>query len=217
MRKPMNHANQFSGENLSDEHSKGTKLTIAPGQAIRHRRELLGWKGVELARRSRVNSRTLDAIEKGRIASPSLHNLEAIAGALGISVAALFAGTSPSDQNKIFMLGNQKGEHTLEFPKEGFRVVCYTPFIPNLFVGKVILKGETRIEHRTFPTSGRIFIQTIMGKLFLNFDGKEHLIREGYYAFFDGSFPHFYYNPQFKESTFLLVTSPSFLTSNQKI
>ena len=66
-----------------------TKLSIAPGQAIRARREILGWRAVELARRSGVNPRTLDAIEKGRIESPSLRNLGAIARALGISVATL--------------------------------------------------------------------------------------------------------------------------------
>ena len=190
------------------------KSKIVPGQSIKHKRELLGWRAIELARRSGINPRTLDAIEKGRIETPSLRSLEAIARALGVSVASFFAGAEPSKGDQIFIGGNQKGQHTLEFPKEGFRVVCYTPLIPNLFVGKVIFKAETRIEHQTLPTSGMIFAQAIIGKLSINFDGKDHLIREGNYAFFDGCFPHSYYNPQLKESTFLLIASPSFLTSN---
>ncbi len=204
---------QDKGKGMSKEKRKSG---IVPGQAIKYRRELLGWRAIELARRSGVNPRTLDAIEKGRIESPSLRNLEVIANALGVSVASFFAGTDPKSGDRIFIGGNQKGQHTLEFPKEGFRVICYTPLVPNFFVGKVILKPETHIKHQAFQTSGMIFAQAIMGKLSINFDGKDHLIREGNYAFFDGCFPHSYYNPQFKESTFLLVTSPSFLSSNPR-
>ncbi len=188
-----------------------TKLTAAPGQAIRRRREMLGWKAIELSRKSGVNPRTLDAIEKGRIESPSLRNLESLARTLGISTASLFSNHE-TDPDRFFLGGNQKGQHTLEFQKFGFRLVCYTPLVHQFFVGKVILKGETKIEHKTLPTSGMIMAQVIMGKLSVHFEGKEHLIREGNYAFFDGCFPHYFYNPQYKECTFLLVTAPSFLT-----
>lgn len=189
------------------------RLNIFPGAAIRKKRELLGWKAIELAKRSGLNPRTLDAIEKGRIESPSLRNLDAVAKTLGISVAALFAEVK-AESASLFIGGNQKGLHALEFPKDVFRVVCYAPLIPHFFVGKVIVKGETRIEHRMLPTSGMIFIQTIMGKISVQLEGKEHLVREGSYAFFDGCFPHSFYNPQYKESTFLLITAPSFLSPN---
>lgn len=190
---------------------KKMKLGVAPGEAIRHRREFLGWKAIELARRSGINPRTLDAIEKGRIESPSLRNLESIAQTLGISLAALFS-TTESETDRIFLGGNQKGQQTLEFQKHGFRVVSYTPIGSNFFVGKVIVKAETCIEHQALPTSGMVFVQAIMGKLSVRFDGKDYLVKEGNYVFFDGCFSHSYHNPQFKESTFLLVTVPSFLT-----
>ena len=192
------------------------KITIAPGQVIRRKRESLGLKGAELARKSGLNPRTLDAIEKGRIESPSLKNLEFVASALGISVAALFV-ENKVENDGLFIGGNQKGQHTIEFPKDGFRVVCFIPLVTSFFVGKVIVKGETRIERRAFPTVGLIFVQTIMGKMSVNFEGKDYLIREGNYAFFDGSFQHSFHNPHYKESTFLLVTAPSFLSSNSEI
>lgn len=195
--------------------SKKRISLIFPGRAIQERRKLLGWRGVELAKRSGINSRTLDAIEKGRIKSPSLQSLEAVSEALGISVASLFV-TEETKQLGLFTSGDQKGQHVLEFPKNGFRVVCYTPMIPHLFSGKVIVKAETRIEPKALPTSGSIFVQPIMGKLSIHFDGKDYLIREGNYAFFDGYFPHSFSNPQIKESTFLLVTTPSFLSLNSK-
>lgn len=190
---------------------KKVKLTTAPGQIIRRRRELLGWRAIELSRKSGVNPRTLDAIEKGRIESPSLRNLECLARALSVSTASLFSNHE-TDRERFFLGGNQKGQHTLEFQKHGFRVVCYTPLVHHFFVGKVILQGEKKIEQKVLPTSGMILAQVIMGKLAVHFEGKEHLIREGNYAFFDGCFPHSFSNPQFKECTFLLVTAPSFLT-----
>src|SRR3989338_6492999 len=102
------------------EESAKKKSTLSPGTAIRRRRELLGWKAIELSRRSGLNPRTLDAIEKGRIESPSIRNLESVARALNVSVAALFSGAK-SDLDRVFIGGNQKGQHTLEFPKNGFR------------------------------------------------------------------------------------------------
>lgn len=195
------------------ENDRKSKLAVAPGQVIRRRRQFLGWKAVELARKSGINPRTLDAIEKGRIESPSLRNLESISRSLGISTASLFS-TSEENHDLFFLGGNQKGQSLLEFPKYGFRVVCYTPFVPNFFIGKVIVQGETKIERKVLPTSGMVFVQTIMGKLCVQFDGKEQFIREGNYAVFDGTFVHSFSNPQFKETTFLIVTSPSFLSAN---
>ncbi|MBI4395073.1 MAG: helix-turn-helix domain-containing protein [Candidatus Omnitrophica bacterium] len=188
---------------------------IFPGRIVEGRRKFLGWTGVELAKRSGINPRTLDAIEKGRIKSPSLANLEALAEVLEISVASLFV-TEELGQTALFSSGDQKGKHILEFPKHGFRIVCYTPMVPHLFAGKVVVKAQTPIEHKVLPTSGSIFVQPIMGKLSIYFDGKDYLIREGNYAFFDGSFPHSFFNPQLKESTFLLITTPSFLSLSSK-
>ena len=188
-------------------------LSVFPGRVIETRRKHMAMKGIELARKAGINPRTLDAIEKGRIKSPSIDSLTAIANALGISVASLFVNENKGISEYLFLTGDQKGQETLEFPKAGFRVVCYTPLVSDLFVGKVILKGEANIEHRILPTSGMIFVQVIIGKLVVNFDGKDQLIREGNYTFFNGSFPHSFHNPQFKETAFLLITTPSFLVS----
>jgi len=191
-------------------------LGIHPGQVIRSRRQWLGWKAVELARRAEVDPRTINAIEKERIKTPSLKNLVSLAHALDISVASLFSAPDPQE-NKIFLNGNQKGNHTLAFSKAGFRVICYSPMIPDLFVGKVILSLGTHVGHERLPTQGMIFAQPIIGKLRITFDGEEFLVREGSYVFFDGRFPHSYSNPELRESTFLLVTAPSFLSSGNVV
>jgi transcriptional regulator with XRE-family HTH domain len=183
---------------------------IQPGRVIRERRDALGLKAVDLARKASINPGTLDAIEKGRVQTPSLPMLVSLAKALEISVASLFSEEG-NEAPAIFQLGNLKGLHTLEFPKNGFRIIRYTPVVRDCFIGKVILNGQTRINHDTLPTSGMIFVQAIIGKLIVCFDGRENLIREGNYAFFDGHFKHSFCNPQPKENSFFLVTVPSFL------
>lgn len=184
-----------------------------PGEVIRQRRQLLGWKAVDLAKRAGINPRTVNAIEMGRIQTPSLKNLESMTRVLGISLASLFSNSGENGGTAFFSAG-QKGHHTLDFKKEGFRVFCYTPLVPlvtDMFVGKVIMNGEAEVKHEILPTQGMIFVQAIIGKMGLRFDGAEHLIREGNYVFFDGRFPHSFFNPQLREAAFLLVTTPSFL------
>lgn len=201
---------QHKEEEMARKKAKKAGVTIAPGRVIRERRQQAGWKASMLARRAGVNSRTLNAIEMGRIKSPSLAHLQALSKALGVSVATFFSDQSP-DSDQAFLLGDQKGKQTIEFPKDGFRIVCYTPLVQQLFVGKIMLRGETKIERHNLPTSGMVFTQPLIGKLAVWFDGKEHLIREGNYTFFDGTFPHHFYNPLHREISFLLVTTPSFL------
>jgi len=196
--------------------SSSVESSVCPGQIIQRRREFLGLKQIELARLSNVNPRTLDAIEKGRTQIPSISLLKSLAKVLNVSVAAFFAEVRPGGRHAI-EVGNQKGLQTLEFARQGFRVVCYTPMIPDLFVGKVILDRETKITRELLPTRGMIFVQSVIGRVSIEFDGSDYLVREGHYAFFNGEFPHTYYNPLLKESSFLLVTVPSFLTRGRSV
>lgn len=190
-------------------------LSVDPGRILRERRELIGWKAIEVARRAGINPRTLNAIELGRIASPSLRHLESLAHVLGISMASLFSVQGDAS-DRMFLVGNPKGVQTLEFRREGFRIVCYTPLVGDFFVGKVILQGEKQIEERTLPTSGVVFVQPIFGKLSVMFNGRESLVGEGNYVFMDGSFPHTFQNPGSREVSFFLVTVPSFLARLSK-
>lgn len=190
------------------------RRSLHPGKVIRDTRRLLGWKSIDLARRAGINPQTANAIEIGRIKNPALKSLEAMAHALGLSMAALFSNVQPPAERTMVVHGNQKGHHTLEFPKAGFRIICYLPFLADLFIGKVVVSGGTAIEHNILPTRGFVFVQAIIGKLGVRISGEDHLIREGHYLFFDAGVPHGYFNPQMRESTFLLTAVPSFLSAS---
>ena len=59
------------------------------GRGIRRRRRQSGYSQEELAFRAGVHVTYLSGIERG-VRNPSLKNIRAIAGALGVPVAALF-------------------------------------------------------------------------------------------------------------------------------
>ncbi len=187
------------------------KSMLAPGKVIRAKRESAGLRNADLARRTGIHPVTLSAIETGRIVTPSLKHLVSISKVLGISIASLFVEPRGSERPS-FLLGTQKGEQFLDFPKYGFRIVCYTPMASSLFIGKVVLEAGRGLSGEEFRTSGSIYVQPILGKITIEFDGETRLVKEGGYAFFDGSFPYSISNAVASEPTsFLLITSPSFL------
>lgn len=212
MKKKRSHSKSAVSRRMDSEpKSVPLSILIRPGRVIAERRRRMGLKAIELSRLSGVDPRTLDAIEKERVKMPSLTTLEPLVRVLGISVASLFSDGRPQVK-RMFHQGGQKGLHTLEFPKDGFRVICYTPLVPDMFVGKVIIEGEKRIASHALPVSGSVFVQVLIGRLLVAIGDSEYSIREGNYAFFDGNVPHHYLNPQSKDNSFLLVTIPSFLS-----
>ncbi|OGW79616.1 MAG: hypothetical protein A3G33_07425 [Omnitrophica bacterium RIFCSPLOWO2_12_FULL_44_17] len=188
---------------------------INPGDVIRRRRLALELREIDLAKAAGIQPGTLDAIEKGRVKNPSVSFLCSIAQALGISVASLFSEIEEGRDHRIFT-GNQKGVHVLEFPKNGARIICYTPIEAGYFVGKVLLRPGAKIERKLLATKGHCFAQSIIGKLILEFDKKEYVVKEGDYVCFEGQFPYSFNNSQMKETSFLLITIPSFLAAGSR-
>ena len=197
---------------MTDNGKHAANVLVLPGRVIRARRKEMGWKASDLARKSGVNARTLSAIEMGRIELPSLKHLHQISTSLGISIAALFAAQQ-KNPNLVFFVGNQKGTQKIDYLNDGFKIICYTPHLYELFVGKVILEGERRISREKLPLAGMLFVQTLLGKLAVVFEGKEHVVKEGGYVFLDGCLSHEFYNPLQSETSFLLVTAPSIFAS----
>ncbi len=181
------------------------------GIVIRAFREQKGKKAVEVAKSSGIDPRTFTAIETGRIKNPSLQNIQAIAKALDVSPAEIFS-KAELDQKKNAYQGDQKGEFSLEFPSENFRIISFTPIVPEFFVGKIHMGASAKINADALPIKGRIFIQVILGKLKISVTQNEFCLKEGDHFLLSSSLPHCFENPLMKESSFLLVTVPSFLT-----
>lgn len=66
------------------------------GRQVKERREAAGMSQRQLSVRSGLTERTIGALERGEQTDPQLSTLEALAAALGVTVADLIATTTPA-------------------------------------------------------------------------------------------------------------------------
>lgn len=185
---------------------------IQLGSAIRAIREQKGKKAIQIAKASGIDPRTLAAIETGRIKNPSLNSIQAIAKALEVSPADIFFHCDLEKRENIYQ-GDQKGEFTVDFSAEKFKVVSLIPFTPDFFIGKILMSGDARIRANMFSVRGYFFVQVILGKLDVTVAQKKLVLKEGEHLLLNGKMPHQFVNPLHRETSFFLVTVPSFMNS----
>lgn len=96
-------------------------LNILASNLIRLRREK-GWNQLRLAEESGVNVGVIKSAET-RVSMPRVHNLDAMAGALGISTQDLLGATKPAPSMSIQELARTITEQAaeIEFLKSGFK------------------------------------------------------------------------------------------------
>lgn len=187
---------------------KGERVNLS--ENIRKLREKALLSGADLCRASgKLDPRTLSAIEKGRIRNPSLDTLQALAKGLGCLVRDLFTETE-LELTRNFYLGSQKGVFQMDFPALGLKVVSATPPIPQFFCGKITLSRQKKIAGELINRPTPIFVETVMGKVEFEVEGRVVILKEGENLFFNGGFRHSFKNLLARESTFWLVTAPSF-------
>lgn len=179
---------------------------IPLGRTIRELRVKRGLAQIALAKKTGIDPRTLAAIESGRIVTPSLARLKQIAACLDTPLKNLFGR---AEAQGSFFLGNQRGEYTLEWPRQKFRIVSYLPKASPLFAGKIILESRGVCESQTFSFRGQVFLQVIFGKMQFALEGNEHYLKEGQNILFDGRLNYAFSNPTLREATALIAAHPS--------
>ena len=192
---------------------KNGNQKIDLGRKIRELREKVGMSGAELCRRSGgIDPRTLNAIEKGRIRTPSIDTLQAIAGGLGCLVRDLFT-QAELKVGQNYHLGSSKGTFQIEFPKNGIKIISVIPAIPQFFCGKIILNAQGRVEEQFPVRSCPVFIEVIMGRVDFWIEDEKVTLKEGENILFNGGMEHKIHNPLNRESVLWMVTAPSFFRS----
>lgn len=180
-------------------------------ETLRKLRADAGLSQVKLANRSKIDVRTIDAIEKGRIRNPSLSNLKKIAEALGLTLQNLFGAAESSSNRHFFMGSSPQGEFSLQYPRQKFRIIAYLPRSTEFFAGKLVLESKGRLDTPAVRFPGLVFVQIVFGKLEFILEGREMLLKEGQTMLFDGRLAYNLYNPLLRETTANLFAVPSFL------
>jgi transcriptional regulator with XRE-family HTH domain len=166
----------------------------------------------ELAKVSNLKISTLSALEHDRIQNPSFHNLGKLAEALRIPQELLL-----EDENRAPLChqGTVRGSAQVEFKKEGLLLVSYTPLLKELFIGKAILKPKSSLSLKQFPRLTFLFVEVIFGKLEVKLENKEIILTEGENLSLASPGKKEFLNPfQMKESSFLIVSTPSLISAN---
>ena len=181
------------------------------GSVVRRLREERNLSGAELCRRGKgIDPKTLTALEKGRIRNPSIVTLEALAKGFGMTVSDLFR-RAEFDQRDHFSLGSQKGLYKIELPAQGMQLISFTPLMEELFCGKLILEGQRRFDEKLFSGGGAFFAMTLIGQFEGEIEGRKVILKEGDNLYFWGGMKFYLANALQRNSTLLLVASPSCL------
>ncbi|OQA51253.1 MAG: helix-turn-helix protein [Candidatus Omnitrophica bacterium ADurb.Bin292] len=179
------------------------------GKIVRELREEAGLSGAELCRRSGgLDSKTLTAVEKGRIKNPSITTLEYLAQGLGMTISGIFKRAELL-QEKHFYIGNQKGVSRTEFIARGVQLVSFTPFSREFFCGKAILETGKSFDHSLLGHKGVFFIQILVGQVEGVLEGKKVFLKEGESLYSKGEMVFNLKNLHQRSAALLLVTVPS--------
>ena len=194
-------------EGIVSSYGRGKKLNLS--RTIQALREKSGLTGAELCRRSgKLDPRTLNAIEKGRIQNPSLVSLQALAGGLGVLVRDIFT-TAEMELGRNFYQGSSKGAFQTEFPRLGLRVVSLTPPNPHFFFGKLFLAPKRKVDDTLLKQSALLFFEVIIGRVEFAIEDKLVPMEAGENLFFDGQLKHSLRNLLNREAVLWFVFFPA--------
>lgn len=194
-------------------------LERMPGQApetglninatVRRLRLERNLRGTDLCRKAGdITTKTLTALEKGRIINPSIATLKSLARGLGMTVTDIFREAETGPENTFF-LGTQKGAFLAEIPHRGIRIISLTPFMEELFVGRMIFGSRKSVDEMVFGKQMSVFAMVLSGRFEFVIEGRKAVLEEGQNILFNAAFRHSIMNSLYRESTLMVVTTPS--------
>lgn len=182
------------------------------GNNLKRYRLEQGFTLKKLSGASGIKVSTLNAIEKGRIQSPSFPNLRLLAKALSVPQDCLLEDAA---ETPPLYKGDLKGAVEFKFKKDGLTLISYTPLMKELFVGKAVLEPKKTFDFKKFPRLAFLFVEVIFGKLDIKWETKNFTLPEGENLSLRSPQGKIIRNPfQMKETSFLLVTKPSLIAAN---
>lgn len=182
------------------------------GRAIRILRREKGISQETLARKARIDRTTIARVECGIFKSLSLNRLEQIARAIDVELKMLLHKAETMGESLNYRGHLSQVEFVLEYPEDGFRIVSLIPKRKEFFFGKIEVRPQKAIVSSKLPHPEQIYLHFLEGKILFTRAAKESLFKAGDCFAFSGGSDYELYNPdQFKGSSALFITYPSFL------
>jgi len=182
------------------------------GAIIRELRKEKGLSQEELARKACVDRTTIARVECGIFQSLSMSKLEGIAGALGAELKTLLSKAEGKGETFSHRGDLSRIEFSLDYPQEGFRLLSHIPKRREFFFGRIEIQPQKTVPTGRLPHPEQIYLHLLEGKILLTRERHQFLLKPGDCFTFSGGGEYEFYNPdQFKPTSCLFVTYPSFL------
>ena len=164
------------------------------GARIRTLRTEQGIRQKDLARKAGLTPSLVSQIESGK-ATPSLHTLGRLAGALGVPVGRLF---EPTDSGRL-VVGRRPDYAVVSFDGSCER---WEVLAAGLLRGKVRAviatlgpRGRSVPAQRVLLEPGQMKLCYVLaGRVALDYNGERHVLAAGDSAYLDGGLPHTWEN-----------------------
>jgi transcriptional regulator with XRE-family HTH domain len=197
-----------STENVKRMNSEPLSL----GPLIKRYRKEKGISQENLARNAGIDRTTVARVECGKFKTLSVGKLSGIAGALGVDVKMMLATSASSGESVTYRGQVGHVEFSLDYPDQGFRIESLLPKRKEFFFGRLEVSAQKTIDSSNLPHPEQVFLHCLEGKLVVNRDTRECLLKPGDCFAFSGISDYELYNPdQMKHTKCLFITYPSFL------
>lgn len=169
---------------------KARTLEQAIGAQVRTLRKKLDMNGADLAALAGVSAGMLSKIENGQI-SPSLATLQALAGALGVPVASLFAAFDETRDCSYVKAGQG-----VAIERRGTKVGHHYQLLGHSLGGDVTVEpylitlSAEAVPYTGFQHEGVEFIYMLSGKVTYRHGEKTYALAPGDALFFDATAVH---------------------------
>jgi transcriptional regulator with XRE-family HTH domain len=160
------------------------------GREVRTLRTRLGLTGGELAKASNISTGMLSKIETGQI-SPSLATLEAIAAALNVSLASIFAGTE-ARRDCSFVKANRGVQIDRRGTKAGHRyeLLGHSVAGPVIVEPYLITLAADAEPYTAFQHAGVELLYMLSGRVLYRHGDQVYDMEPGDTLFFDATAHH---------------------------
>ncbi|GEM_PF-1965502 len=199
--------------NLQQEISKTAHGSLKIGRTVRMLRKKKEMTQSELGEKAHLSRCTINALETGRYKTITLGSLQAVSSTLEVSLKDLLSSSDTPLPFEDLKKGKEaSGEFVLDYPDSGFKIVSWLPRGQEFFLGNIFIRAKSEITNGILPHAELLFFETVKGNLLVSFSGREIVLKEREYLFFDGRCPYRLYNPHpLDEAKLLVTTFPSFL------
>jgi transcriptional regulator with XRE-family HTH domain len=174
------------------------------GARIRSLRIDRGLTLAQVAEKTNFSRSYLSKLEHSNTAPP-VATLSALADALGVHIADIFAETEPETRVTLIRKNERRNSYRLE-ADTGY---IYTPLAPvfpkRLMDPYVITIPPERTKKQVFQHRGQEIILILKGRLKIFHDNQEFVLSEGDCLYFDASIAHHGHAMDGREVEFLVV------------